>query len=205
MLDAFLGMKRALFDRITPFLRAVKIDLDKEREIYICYFYYDAPIDDELFDLASCAAAEASESWFCAEHILQWDFPKKIPEEGVYAYLRKEEGSIPPSVRLLERSKDCLPEAYLSYTLQQGLLGRVTASLRAVLINANDQTKSLDFYFFYDEEITDELRALVQEAVKIGTSGFPDTYQSTLSIEFLPYPQIFPDVGVRFVYKRKEE
>lgn len=204
MSSGLIWMNSALLDRITPFLRAVTVKLFFEDKVYQCYFFYDGPIDDELFDLASCAAAEASDSWFCDDHILQVNFPSQIPLNGFLAYLRKEPDLNPPKIELLPRSINALDEAYLSYTLQQGLLGRVIPSLRCVLIDIQKEFKSMWFYFFYDEKITEELKVLVQEAVGIAAAGFPSDYKSLITIEFVPYPQPIPNVGIRYVYKRKE-
>ena len=204
ILGGLIWMNSALLDRVTPVLRAVTINLDFEKEIYHCFFFYDGNISDELFDLASCAAAEASDCWFCNDQILRLDVPLEIPLNGFFAYLRKEPNLKLPKIELLPRSTKSLPEAYLSYTLQQGLLGRVTSSLRAVIVDIEEKAKIMKFYFFYDEKITDKLKLLAQEAVDVATSGFSNDYQSFVTVDFAPYPQPIPDVGIRYVYKRKE-
>lgn len=52
-------------------------------------------IDDALFDLASCAATEASDCWFCDVNYIRLDLPSPIPINGFLAYLRKEPGVLP--------------------------------------------------------------------------------------------------------------
>lgn len=104
MFHALLSMKRGLLSQVHSSLRAVTVDLDLDQEIYICCFYYDATVDDRLFDLASCASCEACEDWVCDQQILQWDFPKPIPSCGSLAYLRKEPGSSPTKQGFLARN-----------------------------------------------------------------------------------------------------
>jgi|SRR5579862_908900 len=203
LLTAVLYMKRALLGTVIPALRAVTIDLDIINEIYICYFYYDGPITDERFDLASSSACEASDSWYCKEHIVQLDYPNLIPIKGVLVYLRKESNLIPPKIQFLSRS-NCTFLAYLSYALQQGLLGRVVPSLRAALIAGSDDEKKLEFYFYYNEPVSDELRNLSQEAIQIAQNAFSQDYTSSDCIEFIPFPKEFSDFGKRLVYLRKE-
>jgi hypothetical protein len=204
-LAALLSMKRALLGSVAPSLRAVTVDIDFEDEIYGSYFYYDGPIDDELFELVNCAETEASDCWYSDSHILQLDYPKQIPIKGSLAYLRKEPNMIIPQVELLPRSEKCLAESYLCYTLQQGLLGRVIPSLRFILIDASDQEKYLKFFLYYDEKITEEIKTLTSEAISIAKKGFSKDFQSTEVIQYLPYPEPAPDVGQSYVYRRYEK
>lgn len=43
IVSALLSMKSALGGMITSSLRAVTVNLDMEKEIYICRFFYDGP------------------------------------------------------------------------------------------------------------------------------------------------------------------
>lgn len=52
-----------------------------------------------------------------------------------------------PPLKFLPR-EDCIPQSYLAYTTQQGLLSRVIPSLRAVIVGVNEKTKTLEFYSF---------------------------------------------------------
>ena len=64
MLGPLLEMFAGLHGRVDSSLRAVAVELDMDRECYVCYFYYDGPIDDYKRELVSCAATEASKYWF---------------------------------------------------------------------------------------------------------------------------------------------
>ncbi len=204
IVSALLSMKRAIFEMITPSLRAVTVNLDMEKEIYTCYFFYDGPIDDNLFDLASCTAAEASDAWFCDAHYIQLDFPFPIPVNGALAYLRKEPGVSPPEVRLLPRDSRTLAKIYLSYAMQQGLLGRVIPSLRAVTVNVDEEKKVMHFYFYYDEIVNEELLRLSREAIHIAKKAFSEGFTVVEEIVFFPFPKRIPSVGGAPVYHRHE-
>ena len=204
MLSALLEMSGGLLGRVEPSLRAVAVDLDHEQELYICYFYYDGLIDEYKRDLVSCAATEASGNWVTAEHYIQLDYPAPIPVNGMLAYLRKEPEFYPPIIQLLPRGPKTLSESYLAYALQEGLLGRIIPSLRYTLISIDDNEKKMNFYFYYDEKITAEVLALSKEAVDIAKTAFPPDYTSTETIEFVPFPESFPEGGTRSVYRRNE-
>ena len=88
--------------------------------------------------------------------------------------------------------------------MQQGLLGRVLPSLRAVKVVANEEKGTLRFCFYYDEEITEELKTLSEEAIAVAKKAFPETFHSTEEIVFFPYPKKIPCVGGRGVYARNE-
>jgi hypothetical protein len=69
--------------------------MNQEEKQLFFYFYYDGEISDELFDLASCVATEASAAFpanFSShEEIVRWDVPKKLPlDQGRCAYRRRE-------------------------------------------------------------------------------------------------------------------
>jgi hypothetical protein len=194
IIDALLAMKTGLAEAVTPSLRAVTVNLDIDREIFICNFFYDGPIDDYLFDLASCAASEASNCWYLDAHYIQLDFPSPIPVNGNLAYLRKEPEKLPPQVSLLPRSPTTIAIAHLTYATQQGLLGRVMPSLRYVSICVNEEKKILSFFFYYDEKITEELLQLSKETVHVAKQAFPDSFCATESTIFYPFPKRIPSI-----------
>lgn len=202
MLDVLLSMRTALTTHVTPSLRAVTVNLDMENELYICHFFYDGPIGEYQLDLASCAACEASNCWFCDRHFLRLDFPAPIPMTGVLAYLRKEPGMIPPEIQLLPRLPMIFKDVYLSYVMQQALLGRIVPALRAVVININEEKETMYFYFYYDEEVTEDLLFLSKEAIAIAKKAFSETFISIEEIVFFPFPKRMPSVdGIRVYYR----
>ena len=91
---ALLAVQQALLGVVTPELRAVVVDVDKEKsELYI-RFYYDGEVSKELIDLWQGAMAEASRD-FGLEYALNGgvervDYPATYPFRGRYAYRRKE-------------------------------------------------------------------------------------------------------------------
>ncbi len=204
ILGALLSMRTALTTHVTPPLRAVTVNLDLKKEIYICHFFYDGPLDDYLSNLVSCAACEASKCWSCEGSCVQLDFPAPIPINGALAYLRKEPGVSPPKVQLLPRFPRLVEDAYLSYAMQQALLGRVVPALRAVVVDVNEKKETLYFYFYYDEEVTEEMLLLSKEAIANAKKAFPDTFTSVEEIVFFPFPKRMPTVEGTRVYYRAE-
>lgn len=91
---ALLSMQHALLGKVTPELRAVVIDFEKEdHPLLYVRFYYDGEIPQTLCDLWNFSI-EAAKSDFgnclldaAVERI---DFPQSYPFRGRYAYLRKE-------------------------------------------------------------------------------------------------------------------
>lgn len=201
---ALLHMRTALTTHVTPSLRAVTVDLDREKEVYICRFFYDGPINEYQLEFSSIAVAEACSDWACDADFLQLDFPAPIPINGALAYLRKEPGESPPEVQLLPRFPRIVEDVYLSYAMQQALLGRVVPALRAVAVNVNEEKETLYFYFYYDEEVTEELLVLSKEAITIAKKAFPKTFISMEEIVFSPFPKRIPSVGGIRVYYRAE-
>ena len=91
---ALLAMQNALLDVVTPELRAVVVDVDKEKKLLYIRFYYHGKISEELLDLWDCAITEASADLgpdcILDNDVERLDYPNEIPFRGRYAYLRKE-------------------------------------------------------------------------------------------------------------------
>lgn len=126
----------ALLQAVTPKLRAVVVDLDKNKKVFYIRFYYDGKASEDVIDLWECAITEASIDmdldYNLDEDILRRDYPKKIPVRGKYAYLRKE-GEVDESIRKLEKlpyyGKEYLM-GNIKRAMQNALLGEVTSNLR---------------------------------------------------------------------------
>lgn len=91
---ALLAIQRALLGQATPELRAIIVDVCKEKNLLYIHFYYDGELSEKMIDLWECAITEASAD-LGAEYVLdagvqRLDYPKEIPFRGRYAYLRKE-------------------------------------------------------------------------------------------------------------------
>ncbi len=90
--NLILAMNRALWGEVSPALRAAKIKGDSD--IIHLYFYYDGEISEDDRESAECVATEVIANF--PEHaleidILQWDYPKPIPQgESETVYHRKE-------------------------------------------------------------------------------------------------------------------
>jgi hypothetical protein len=206
-LGLLLSVQRALWDEISPSLRAVKIDWDeKEWAIYL-FFYFDGQITKENTHSASCVAGEVagdfSTEMEVVEKCIQVDFPQEIPSQRLIAFLRKEPNLQPLLIKFLHR-EECPSQPYLAYALQQSLLGRVISSLRSARVHVDEKNKTLQFYFYYDEKITEEIKRVSQEAISIAAQVFPPDYKIIEQIEYLPCPSRVPILEGRTVFKRKE-
>jgi hypothetical protein len=87
---------------------------------------------------------------------------------------------------------------------QAGLLGAVTANLRAVVIQLEEAKKRLHIFFYYDGGIDDRTYDLASEAITEITAYFLPEYSYEEHIERLDFPYSIPGLGV-LVYERHEE
>ena len=91
---ALLAVQRAMLREVTPELRAVIVDFDKEKSLLYIHFYYDGEIMQSLIDLWLITIAEIRAD-FAPNSLLdngveRVDYPLVYPFRGRYAYLRKE-------------------------------------------------------------------------------------------------------------------
>ncbi|MCX6989857.1 MAG: hypothetical protein NTX49_02145 [Chlamydiae bacterium] len=87
-------------------------------------------------------------------------------------------------------------------SMQRALLGVVTPSLRAVVIDVDTVDKILFFNFFYDGEINDDLFDLASIACTEASANFPE-YQVRDVIEQVDYPKAI-NVKGDYAFLRKE-
>lgn len=88
---AILSMNRAMWGEISPTLRAIQISWNTEK-IYI-FYYYDGEIADEDRFSAECISTEMMAGYpdyELEENIIQWNYPKPIPDNGELVYMRRE-------------------------------------------------------------------------------------------------------------------
>jgi hypothetical protein len=92
--QALLCMQRALLAVVTPQLRAVVVDTDKESKQFYIRFYYDKEIDKPLLQLWTYAIMQAhadfGTDWLLDHEVEKIDFPKRMPLRLRLAYHRKE-------------------------------------------------------------------------------------------------------------------
>ncbi|MDP1609384.1 MAG: hypothetical protein Q8L98_08755 [Chlamydiales bacterium] len=212
LLYLMLSAGRALLGHVAPSLRAFMIDFDETGMIYT-YFVYDQEINDFLFDLCTCTAAEIdlgaeySETYRYNETIIHLSYPEKIPFKGHLVYLRYEpdlEGQY-PSVEYSQFHKktDYLyPSLFLD--MQHALLAKVTPALREVSMTINAEEKVIDLYFFYDGPISEQEHHLATLAARGGNRSFPDFLVRTF-IERVDFPQRIFSKSERSVYVRYED
>jgi hypothetical protein len=202
-----LSVQRALWDEIDSNLRAVKINWNDADEIIYLFFYFDKKVTAENTDSASCVAGEVAGDFppevQVVESCIHIDFPEEIPFQRLTAFLRKELDKPLLPIEFFPR-KDYQPIPYLAYALQQGLLGRVFESLRYAGIDIENGNKILKFYFYYDKEISEEIKNVSEEAIAVAAQAFPSDYKAIGYIKCLPYPSQIPQMGQSSVFRRKK-
>lgn len=203
---ALLSMQCALLGEITPELRAVRLNLDVQREILYVRFYYDGESSEKMIDLWQCAITEASAhlgpDCFVESEVERLDFPKKIPDWGYLAYLRKE-----PFAYGRPRNRVKIEEKTIGYALvavQQALLGVVTPELRTVIVDFDKEANWLYIRFYYDGEVPEELLTLWQDTITQSVADFGSDCLLDAAVERVDYPKEYPFRG-RNAFRRKEE
>jgi len=205
-----LSAQRALLGEIMPELRAVSVNYNNQNKILVVNFYYDCTITDAIYDLSSCIITEISADFSpdqlssIDENILEWRYPQKIPENGVFVYFREEADL--QKLKMEETSlssHETIPIAALLLATQKALLGKVTPQLRQLSVDLDESKKLLFFYFFYDGEISQLETALASRVSIEAQATFPD-FQIEKRIVQLDHPEKIPSVGKRIAYMRKE-
>ncbi len=92
MANALIEVQNALLGVVTPELRAVVIDLEKDEKVLYVRFYYHGEVSEELIDLWDCAITEIDMGLNCFydKGIERLDYPNPIPVRGRFAFRRKE-------------------------------------------------------------------------------------------------------------------
>jgi hypothetical protein len=200
-----LSMQSALLGEVTSELRAVRLNLDVQKEILYVRFYYDGKSTEKMIDLWQCAITEASAhlgQCFVESEVERLDFPKKIPDWGYLAYLRQE-----PFAYEKPRNRVKIEEKTIGYALvavQQALLGVITPELRTVIVDFEKETNFLYIRFYYDGEVPEEVLALWQNTITQSVADFGSDCILDAAIERVDYPQKYPFRG-RYAFLRKEE
>jgi hypothetical protein len=92
---ALLAVQHAVLGVVTPELRAVVVDFEKEKPLLYIRFYYDTDVPQNLIELWHASIHEASRNFgtvcLLDSGVERVDYPKEIPFRGRYAYFRKEQ------------------------------------------------------------------------------------------------------------------
>ena len=201
---SLLSIQCALLEVISPEIRAVAIDLDENERIFYIYYYYDGEVCEEFIDLLQCATTEgtAHSHFFEGEKIQRLDYPKEIPIKGRLVYLRKEPISLcykKEKIRYEEFS-----HAYAMLAMQSALLGVVTPELRAVIVDVEVEDKLLYIRFYYDGEVSEEIKKIWENAINEANKVLEDfEHHLDGKIERIDFPETMPFRG-RYAYHRKE-
>ena len=205
-----LAMQRALLNEVTPELRAVAVDFDPQQLIFYTAFYYEGEPSEKMIDLWDCAITEASADLghcFIQSQIDRLDYPQDLPACGYYVYLRKEP-NISTNKKRLQREVQ-IKEKTLADALiaaQQSLLGVVTPTLRAVVVDFHREKSILYMRYYYDGIVLDELLQLWEIAIVETHTRFGLNCSLDAAVERLDYPQSVPNPpNGRYIYFRKEE
>lgn len=178
----------ALLSVVTPQLRAVTAFVDSEKNVFYMSFFHDGIIDGKIQDLWECAITEASACLepdpFIKPQIMRVDYPEPFPLFGRLAYLRHE---------TINRMGALL-------TMNQALLGKISANLRAVKIDFDEANVHLMFY--YHNEVLQMNYELSKSIHREFVQRFPNYYIHLNTVRW-DYPQVIPLEG-ELVYLRKE-
>lgn len=212
----WMCMQTELCGEIRPNVRAVQVDLDKEKKEIHTWFYFDGEISDDDREIASYIIGQATNdadlNFRQEEQYLRLDYPQKIPTQGYYVYLRDESilpyGSVVTD--LGKERKNPYIEAisykfsYLELRLQNALLGRIRPNLRAVKADIDEWKKILYFWFYFDGSMAPQDMEIAQQVMQETKVYFGSEYTIKDSIGSLDYPASPPTMGM-FIYKRDEK
>lgn len=88
---ALLAVQRSLLGEVTPELRAVVVDINRDEEVLFIRCYYDKEVSEKQIDLWQCAMMESDVGTCMLDgEVKRLDYPQEIPLRGQYAYYRKE-------------------------------------------------------------------------------------------------------------------
>ena len=212
-----MKMQRFLLDSVRPQLRAVKVDIDEDEHVLFFWFYFDGEIsygeEGEInftVELVSDSMINKLGSLYTAKkYILRWDYPKKIPESGYYAYLRDETifpnhpSSLEPSSFEFYYNSEFFILENLPLLSQYALLGNVRPNLRAVKTGASLNCGMIYLWFYFDGVISDEDRKIAEIIGNKVISSLGPEFHLELNIDRLDAPEPIPSIG-DYAYERGE-
>ncbi len=209
--DIILASFFGLIGEVSPALRSLCIDWDN-RCIFL-YFYYDGNISEEDHESAECIATDIIANF--STHILEikiirLDYPSSpIPESGILIYQRCEplfEKKINERRKLIKKTlidsyrTSIRVKVFLSLIL--GLLGNISAVLRGLKIQWNEQLIRL--YFYYDGAISEKDHNTAEHVKAEMISDFPE-HELEINTLRWDYPKPIPQEDLVTVYHRREK
>jgi hypothetical protein len=216
---------QTLLDRLArPQLRAIQVNLNEKTKEIFFWFFFDGEIaeDDERLIAISMEfvtkdlALDFPPPYVIQKCIRRWDYPKKIPDEGIYLYLRDEtilpnhspSQSTTPISHLPYFDNDARERQNLFLFSMYALLGKARPNLRLFLADVNTLKHIIYCWFYYDGMISDEdrknARSISATVVSLFQSKYQLTYQCETSIERVDAPQDIIFGGMDSIYERDE-
>lgn len=191
--------QRALIGNVTPNLRLVGINIEKNDTPILEFFYDKTPTEDEE-ELASLTDTEFLSDFPMGFQtgfkITSLNYPEPIPKMLLKIYQRYEKNlnfdlSLNEEVTSFKENPLSDRSSFLN-ALQKALLGHVTPNLRAVCYEVKSE-KEVTIDFYYDQKPSEEELQLVQLAIKQLKSDLPSReYSVDSKIIVIPYPKHFP-------------
>lgn len=204
---------------IKPQLRALKVDLDQNKKLLSFWLYHDGEIySDDACRMNTCidyvvknTVFDFQPPYLVNKHILRWDYPRKIPDEGHYVYLRDETiFTNSQTVQPLNISPDIYYNrdrndySYFDLIVLYSLLGKIRPNLRSMHIFYNEIKSTCYFWFYFDGEIADVDRKIARGIADniVSAAGFTHL---EIAIDRIDYPQKLPSIGHNYYQKDESD
>jgi len=152
--DIRCNLQVALLGAVTSNLRAVTVTL-LEKKLVLNFYYENEPTENEI-DLAQVASTDVLSGFTILISVEEQQIvlpqSESIPlkNKDLLVYHRYEGHFLDKTTTFFKNTTF----ATINMASQIALLGNVTSNLRAVLVDLIE--KNLTFYFYYDEEISQE-------------------------------------------------
>jgi hypothetical protein len=208
----------ALLGAIRPQLRAVEVRFDENEKTIFFLAYFDGEIsgDDESkisssFNYASKYILRSlGTPYIVQKQIFRWDTPKKLPQDGLYVYVRDETPFFEKNdMTWASNFDDEINEmTQLRFVSIYALLGRARQNLRHFYTTINERKYILYFWFYFDGEISAADREIAtrisNDVIAFFRSKHDRRYQGELHIDRYDFPQEIPNIGASPIYMRDE-
>ena len=199
-INLFLSLNRALLGEIPSKLRAAAVKYENHE--LVAYFYFNGDFTEDEYEDANCAHTEVlcdcSDPLLTGDIVVErLDFPKPLPNVGVYVFSRDTLLPHPISCEEVLAEK---PEIRAVVSINQAMFGDVNPNLRNVSLKSLET--SLAIYFYFDRELDATINDWVERIMNRVRPDFPDC-PLEFHKEFFPVPQRPKDID-RYLFLRKE-